>query len=140
VEIRALDAQTSLEDTAALVALTHCLAVDAACGDPPADMPAEVLDEGMFRAARFGVDAQLPDGDGRLRPAGELLDAALAVAADHAGELGCAAELEALPALFARGGPAGRQRATYAIAGMGAVLRELTELTGETTGRRSAQP
>jgi len=139
VEIRALDAQTSLEDTAALVALTHCLAVDAACGDPPADMPAEVLEEGMFRAARFGVGAQLPDGDGRLRPVGELLDAALAVAADHAGELGCAAELEALPALFARGGPAGRQRATYAIAGMGAVLRELTELTGETTARRSAQ-
>jgi carboxylate-amine ligase len=87
VEIRALDAQTSLEDTAALVALTHCLAVEAARGDPPADMPAEVLEEGMFRAARFGVDAQLPDSDGRLRPVGQLLDAAVAVAADHAGEL-----------------------------------------------------
>jgi carboxylate-amine ligase len=139
VEIRALDAQTSLEDTAALVALTHCLAVDAACGEPPADMPAEVLEEGMFRAARFGVDAQLPDGDGRLQPVGALLDAALVVAAGHARELGCAAELEALPALLARGGPAGRQRATYAIAGMGALLRELTELTGQTAARSSAQ-
>jgi carboxylate-amine ligase len=139
VEIRALDAQTSLQDTAALVALTHCLAVDAARGGPAADMPAEVLEEGMFRAARFGVDAQLPDGDGRLRPVGELLGAALAVAADHATELGCTAELESLPALAARGGPAGRQRATYAVAGMGAVLRELTELTGETAARSSTQ-
>ena len=139
VEIRALDAQTSLEDTAALVALAHCLAVDAALGHPAAEMPAEVLEEGMFRAARFGVDAELPEADGRLRPVGELLDAALAVAADHARKLGCAAELETLPALLERGGPAGRQRATYAIAGMGALLRELTELTGRTAARISAR-
>ncbi len=132
VEIRALDAQASLEDAAALVALTHCLAVDAAQGDPGPDPPAEVLEEAAFRAARFGVEAQLPDAEGRLRPVAELLEAALAVAADHAGELGCGAELESLPALFARGGGAGRQRAIHAIAGMGAVLRELTELTGET--------
>ena len=34
VEIRALDAQTSLSDTAALVALVHCLARDAADSPP----------------------------------------------------------------------------------------------------------
>jgi glutamate---cysteine ligase / carboxylate-amine ligase len=134
VEIRALDAQASLEDTAALVALTHCLAVAAANSAPPPDLPAEVLEEAVFRAARFGVDAELPQADGQLRPVRELFDHALAIAADHARELGCAAELEALPALFTRGGGAGRQRAIHAIAGMGAVLRDLTELTGETKG------
>ena len=139
VEIRALDAQTSLQDTAALVALTHCLAVEAARGEPARDVPAEVLEEGMFRAARFGVDAQLPDADGCLRPVAELLGDALAAAAEHARELGCVAELERLPELFACGGPAGRQRATYAIAGMRAVLRELTELTGQTGARNAAQ-
>jgi carboxylate-amine ligase len=130
VEIRALDAQASLEDTAALVALTHCLAYDAAHADPGPDPPAEVLEEGAFRAARFGVGADLPDPDGRLRPVSELLDAALAIARRHADELHCADALDVLPALMRRGGGAGRQRAAHEIAGMGALLRELTELTG----------
>jgi carboxylate-amine ligase len=130
VEVRALDAQASLEDTAGLVALTHCLARHAAEADPLPDPPAEVLEEGVFRAARFGVGARLPDPDGRLRPVSELLDEALGLARGHAEELRCAAELDRLPALLARGGGAGYQRAAYAIAGMDSLLRELTELTG----------
>jgi glutamate---cysteine ligase / carboxylate-amine ligase len=138
VEIRALDAQTSLEDTAGLVALTHCLAYDAAHADPEPDPPAEVLEEGAFRAARFGVEARLPDPDGRLRPVAELLDAALALARRHADELHCADALDVLPALVRRGGGAGRQRAVHEIAGMGALLRELTALTGR--GSAAPQP
>jgi carboxylate-amine ligase len=130
VEIRALDAQASLEETAALVALTHCLVHHAAQSDPEPDPPAEVLEEGAFRAARFGVEARLPDPDGRLRPVTELLDAALALARDHADELDCADALDGLPALLRRGGGAGRQRAAHEIGGMGALLRELTEVTG----------
>ncbi len=129
VEIRALDAQTSLEDAAGLVALTHCLARHAAEADPEPNPPAEVLDEGAFRAARFGVRAQLPDAEGRLRPVAELLDRALLTAGTHAGELGCEEELGALPALVARGGGAGRQRAAYEITGMSGLLRELTRAT-----------
>lgn len=131
VEIRALDAQTSLEDTAGLVALAHCLARHAAEADPEPDPPAEVLEEGGFRAARFGVRARLPDPDGRLRPVAELLDDALAVAGDHAGALGCVDELTILPALLQRGGGAGRQRAACEIAGMDGLLRELTRLTAK---------
>ena len=130
VEIRALDVQASLEDTAALVALVHCLARDAADGDSEPDVPGEVLDEGVFRAARFGIGARLPDADGRLRPTGELIEDALARARRHADELNCGDELELLPGLFARGGGAARQRAVFEIAGMDALLRELTELTG----------
>ncbi len=74
VELRALDVQASLDDTAGLVALAHCLARHAAEADPQPDPPAEVLEEGAFRAARFGVQAQLPDADGALRPVSELLD------------------------------------------------------------------
>jgi glutamate---cysteine ligase / carboxylate-amine ligase len=133
VEIRALDAQTSLEDTACLVALAHCLARHAAEADPEPDPAAEVLEEGAFRAARFGVQARLPDADGRLRPVDELLHEALATARTRAGELGCEEELGGLPSLLARGGGAGAQRATYEIAGMGGLLRELTRLTGAQT-------
>jgi glutamate---cysteine ligase / carboxylate-amine ligase len=109
VEVRALDAQASLEDTAGLVAL--------------------VLDEGAFRAARFGVNAHLPNAHGRLRPVDELLQEALALARRYAQELQCTDQLDALPALLARGGGAGRQRASYEIAGMHALLRDLTGLT-----------
>ncbi len=133
VEVRALDAQASLEDTAGLVALTHCLARHAAETDPEPDPPAEVLDEGVFRAARFGVRARLPDAEGRLRPVDELLQEALALARRYADDLHCSDQLDALPALLERGGGAGRQRSFHQIAGMDALLRDLTELTGAGT-------
>src|SRR5690242_3860821 len=60
VEIRALDAQTHYADTAVLVALVHCLARDAAEGWGADDPPPELVEEGMFRAARFGVNGRLP--------------------------------------------------------------------------------
>jgi carboxylate-amine ligase len=137
VEVRALDAQASLDDAAALVALTHCLAREAATSEPPPDPPVEVLEEGMFRAARFGVSARLPDAEGRLCGVDDLLEAALGPAREHAHDLGCAAELDGLSELVRRGGGAGRQRAEHEIAGMGALLRELTELTAADQGRSS---
>jgi carboxylate-amine ligase len=135
VEVRALDAQGSLEDTAALVALTHCIARSLADETDAhararAQIPAEVIEEGMFRAARFGVEAELPDHDGRLRPMRDGLDEVLERIADVAQDLGCTGELELLNGLLESGGGAGRQRAAYEIAGMDALLREQTRLTG----------
>ena len=135
VEIRALDAQASLPYLAALVALVHCLVRDAAEGDPGPDPPAELLEEGIFRAARFGVEGELPDPDGRLRPVTELLDDAITRASRHAAELGCADELAGLSELLARGGGAGFQRAANAIAGIDAVASQLTELTSAQLNR-----
>jgi carboxylate-amine ligase len=129
VEIRALDAQTSVEDVAALVALTHCLARHAATSDPVPDPPAEILDEGAFRAARYGIEADLPDAEGRLRPARELLQETLAVAGDHARELGCTDELDGIRRLVEQGGGAGRQRATHAIGGLSTLLRDTLQRT-----------
>ncbi|HEX3691038.1 MAG TPA: YbdK family carboxylate-amine ligase [Solirubrobacteraceae bacterium] len=129
VEIRALDAQGPLRDTVAVVALAHCLA-RSAVEQAARDVPPELIEEGIFRAARFGTDARLPDADGALRPVRKLLDDALVVARRHAGELGCLDELDLLPELLDRGGGAGRQRRFYGIAGMDALLRELTLLTG----------
>ena len=71
VEVRALDVQGSLQDTAAIVALTHCLA-RSAVEQTPHDVAPELLEEGIFRAARFGTAARLPDADGALRPVSEL--------------------------------------------------------------------
>jgi carboxylate-amine ligase len=129
VEVRALDAQGSLEDAAAIIALTHCLARDAAEHPVAAGTPPELIEEGMFRAARFGVHASLPGPDGQLRPVAELLVEAIRIATRHAAELGCEAELETLPGLLVRGGGAGRQRRMHELAGMDALLRDLTALT-----------
>ncbi|MBV9604457.1 MAG: YbdK family carboxylate-amine ligase [Solirubrobacterales bacterium] len=129
VEIRALDAQTRPEDTVALVALVHCLARDAAHAGGAEDPPPEVIEEGIFRAARFGVHGRLPDAEGTLRAVSDVLDDAVARASRWAGELGCSDELDGLRDLVARGGGAGAQREVYEIAGIDAVARRLVEPT-----------
>ena len=113
VEVRTMDTQTSLEDTAALAALVHALARHEAQAPPVAAPAEELLDEGMYRAARYGVDGSLPDAEGTLRPVGAVLTEALALAAPHARELGCEDELEGIHRLVADGGGAGRQRAVH---------------------------
>jgi glutamate---cysteine ligase / carboxylate-amine ligase len=129
VEIRALDAQASLADTGALIAVVHCLAREAAERGPVDDLPPELVEEGMFRAARFGVRGELPDAQGTRRPVSDVLQDALKRAGAWADELGCAQELATLPDLLERGGGAGMQRSTYEIAGIDAVLRELLQRT-----------
>jgi len=129
VEVRALDAQGSLRDAAAITALTHCLARDAAENPVSGGAPPELIEEGMFRAARFGVHASLPDAEGHLRPVAELLADAQRIAARHSVELGCEAELDELPGLLERAGGAGRQRRMHELAGMDALLRDLAALT-----------
>jgi carboxylate-amine ligase len=129
VEIRALDTQASLSDTGALVALVHCLAREAAEGPGAEDPVPELLQEGIFRAARFGVHGKLPDIKGKLRPVADILEEALGRARGWAAELECEAELARLPDLLARGGGAGRQRAAFEIAGIDAVVRDLIEQT-----------
>jgi carboxylate-amine ligase len=133
VEIRALDAQTSLDDLAAIVALAHCLAVhEATRHDAPDGPAAEILDEASFRAARYGTRAQLPDEAGRLRPLGQLLARAVGAVGGHARELGCEAELDATRRIVEQGGGAGRQRGAYAIGGMAMLLRETAAATAVT--------
>lgn len=129
VEIRALDTQTSLSSTAALVAFVQCLARDAAEADPRADPPPELIEEGIFRAARFGVHGQLPDTGGTPRPVAEILEEALARVQRHARELGYTDLLALLPELVGSGGGAGIQRAIYDIAGIDGLVRRLTQLT-----------
>ena len=104
VELRALDAQVSLAHTETLVKLAHAVARRAAVSPPDWSPAPEILEEASFRAGREGLDARLPDRDGTLRPArdllGELLDR---VQPD---------EDPGLKALLAEGGGAGMQRAS----------------------------
>ena len=64
IEIRAMDAQVEVWETAALTALVQCLVRAAAEESPEEAPPPEVLDENRFIAARHGIQARLID-DGR---------------------------------------------------------------------------
>jgi glutamate---cysteine ligase / carboxylate-amine ligase len=90
VEVRVMDTQTTVADTAALIALVHSLArlelegesVDSGSGP-------EVLAENRFLAARDGLDARLIDPEKRvLVPVRALLDALLARCSAHADPVG----------------------------------------------------
>jgi carboxylate-amine ligase len=122
VEVRTFDTQTTHADATALASLVHALARHEAQAPPVAAPPEELLDEAMYRAARYGVHGSLPDADGRLRPVGAVLTEALALAEPHARELGCEDELAELHRLVADGGGAGRQRDVHAEHGMRGLL------------------
>ena len=104
VELREMDVQSRVEDVAALGALVQGLAAAAAERPGGAPTPSEALDEAVFRAARDGLDAELP-GDGGLVPLREAARAALEEARPPARELGSDAALEGVERIL-RDGPA----------------------------------
>jgi carboxylate-amine ligase len=113
VEVRIMDAQTTVTHTAVLTALVQALArwevVDGPAPDGPAEAP-EVLAENRFLAARDGVAADFVDPvRGERRPVTEQVDELLATLRPHAEALGCAAELAGAAGLMERTG-AGLQR------------------------------
>jgi len=98
IEVRIMDAQTTVADSAALTALVQCLvrleANEGSGADPAVDLP-EVLAENRFLAARDGVEASLIDARLRRRsPVPEVLESVLAMCAPHSEELGCTEELQ----------------------------------------------
>ena len=107
VEVRIMDAQTRLADTAAIAALVQCI-VRAEVEEGThleRPMPQEVLSENRFLAARDGMNAELiePDLDRRV-PARDLLADLVVVCRPHAQDLGCEAELERITELGGRTG------------------------------------
>ena len=108
IEVRIMDAQTRAADNAALAALVQCVvrleATEGYADEAIACRP-EVLDENRFLATRDGMRSQFldPESESR-RSAHDILDELLAACAPHAAELGCEAELAAVPALAAAPG------------------------------------
>jgi carboxylate-amine ligase len=115
LEVRIMDAQTRVEDTAALAALVQCLVRLEATAPPrevgPADAP-EVVAENRFLAARDGMAAALIEPPIR-RPVTHVLARLLDACTPQARALGCEAELAEVPALAEAPG-AERQRAAAA--------------------------
>jgi carboxylate-amine ligase len=113
LEVRVMDAQTRVADTAAIAALVQCLvrleALEGHAGHGLVSRP-EVLEENRFIAARDGMAAELIDpGLECRRPAREWLEELLLACAPHAVDLGCTEELDAVRELASATG-AVRQR------------------------------
>ena len=122
LEVRIMDSQIRVADTAAIAALVQCLVRLEADGEP-VDVPAEVLSENRFLAARDGMEARLVEPAAWCRrPVRDRLAELLDACAPFARELGCEAELADVARLAAEPGAA-RQRAA-GIDGIVGVLSE----------------
>jgi carboxylate-amine ligase len=129
VEVREMDAQTSLRDTLGLTALVHCLARHESERTLAVELPSAALSWSSFRAARDGLDAEILDEDGRVRPLREVAATTLSRLVGVAGELDCVDALEEVWRLLDEGGGAARQRRAFEAGGMEGLLRELAALT-----------
>ena len=132
VEVRILDAQTTVAETAALVALVQSRR--AAGGARRATRSErlvrtqEALDENRFIAARDGMEGELIDPDRECRvPARELLGSLLAAAMPHAQELGCEAELEPIAGMAERTGARRQLDFARRSNGLPALVAELAD-------------
>src|SRR5919201_1495811 len=128
VEIRIMDAQTRIEDVAALAALAQAL-VRVELQDPLASPwhteASEIIQENRFLAARDGMQALLidPERGGRV-PAVRLLESVLGACEPHAELLGSAGELASARTLAAENGAA-RQLALGRSGNLREVVAEL---------------
>jgi carboxylate-amine ligase len=127
VEVRAMDAQSSLDTVAGITALVHGLARMAADDHGPYER-SDVLAESSFRAARDGIDATIWH-QGALRPVAIVAREVLARVRPYAREVGSDAALEEVERVLVEGGGARRRRAAYARGGMHAMLADLVAET-----------
>ncbi len=124
LEIRAMDAQASLDAVAGLSALVHGLVLVAVERDagPSDGLESDVLMESSFRAGRDGLDARIL-WNGALRPVRELAAEAIGLAR----EAGAGAALDHAERLLREGNAATAMRAAHARGGMRAVLETLRD-------------
>jgi carboxylate-amine ligase len=115
IEVRIFDGVSNLAELGSLVALTHCLIVDLDrrldAGEQLPTMPPWHVQENKWRAARYGLDAEIIlDADSNERLVTDDLDELLNRLAPVAASLGCADELAAVSSIYRSGASYQRQR------------------------------
>jgi len=139
LEVRVMDAVAGLELVAGLAALMQGLARHAVENPPTTDLPAAVLRENDFRAARYGLDARIVDVDGRMRPlretAAEAVHEARSALCDGRG-----GPLDGVMAALAADTECERQRRLAAQEGLPRLVADLTERTTPVTSPVVAHP
>jgi glutamate---cysteine ligase / carboxylate-amine ligase len=136
VEVRVCDSMSTLTELRAVVALTHCLVVDLEdrleAGETLPTLPSWHVRENKWRAARYGLDAEIIlDRACRERPVTEDLADLLCRLEPVARRLGCASDLAAVADIPKNGASYQRQRKVAAetdndlVAVVDSVVKEL---------------
>jgi glutamate---cysteine ligase / carboxylate-amine ligase len=120
VEIRAMDAVTSVEDAIAITAYVQALvrlyAERHAAGEPIEAPHPLLVQEDKWRAARYGLGAQvLSRGNGRHVAVATRVRRTLKLLEPHARALGCERELGGIRRLLHDGNGASRQLRVYRV-------------------------
>ena len=141
VEVRAMDAQSTVMESAALIALVQSLArLHLECAPTAGEVTPEVLAENRFLAARDGLEARLIDPVKReLVPVRKLVDALVTTCWPHAVALRCSVELAWIQTLAAANG-ADRQRAEGAETSLVDLVPTLSEHFAATSERIARRP
>jgi carboxylate-amine ligase len=136
VEVRACDAQTRVEHTIALTALTQAMVRELAehhrAGGELQAYPPEMLDENKWLAARHGLEGELVDLPSTDRvPARALAERLLDRLREHAQDLGSVDALDGLRDILDNGTGAARQRKVYeANHDFQELVRDLVDASG----------
>jgi len=122
VEVRVSDGISTMHELRAIVALTHCLVVDLEerleAGETLPTLPAWHVRENKWRAARYGLDAEIiVDRSCREREVTDDIDDLLLRLEPVARRLGCESDLAAVARIPAVGAGYERQRKVAAEAG-----------------------
>ena len=130
LEVRVCDGIPSRAELASVVALAHCLVVDLVerleAGEDLPTMPPWHVQENKWRAARYGLDAEIIlDAAGTERPVTDDLSDLQDRLQPVARRLGCAPALEGLDAILVNGSSYQRQRSAAAGSGLVAVVDQL---------------
>lgn len=115
IEVRVFDGISNLRELEALVALTHCLIVDLdrrlEAGEQLPTMPPWHVQENKWRAARYGLDAEIIlDADSNERLVTDDLDDILNRLEPVAVSLNCSDELAGVENIYRTGASYQRQR------------------------------
>jgi carboxylate-amine ligase len=121
LEMRITDIPTRLDDTIAIAALYQCILSMLwrlrTENQRWRVYPRMLVGENRWRAQRHGLDAGLVDfGKGEIVACAALFEELIALTAQDAARLGCAAEVASVRAILARGTSAHRQLAVFADA------------------------
>jgi carboxylate-amine ligase len=119
VELRICDGLPTLDEIGCVAALSQCLVerfdrqLDR--GEPIPEPRPWIVRENKWRAARYGLDAEIVvDNAGRLQPVREAITDLVDDLLPIARQLDCASQLEAVPRLVERGASYQRQRTVAA--------------------------
>lgn len=131
IEVRVMDAQTSLRRAAGLAALVQGLARRAVDHPDPDDLPEEFVVDNDFRACRHGLEARVVGIDGSRRSMREVAANALDDARAMLAPDGLDGPLDAVRAILVEPPEYDRQRALREQHGMPALLADLASRTAD---------